>query len=148
MRRRLLCICWLFMMLLLNTTAFAQTAKNKSIITTKTVIQKLPQKIFLQLIDSIERFELNDATAFKHVELPPKYHQSFLGFIKDSVGAEIPGLKSLVYYGITLRNGAIINGDIYWNDTKSYIVFKIDGKKYVNVYKREGVAQVKTIFKL
>ncbi|MBK9792677.1 MAG: hypothetical protein IPP60_06145 [Sphingobacteriales bacterium] len=71
-----------------------------------------------------------------------------MSYIKDSVAAEIPELKSVVYYGLTLKNGLKLNGDIYWNNQLSYIVFKIDEKKYVNYFTREGVTQLKTIFKL
>ncbi|MFN8266876.1 MAG: hypothetical protein U0T31_02635 [Chitinophagales bacterium] len=127
---------------------YGQTVKNKSAATAKTVAQKLPQKYFFQLIDSIAAFELNDATAFKHADLQKKYHDTFLSYIKDSIATEIPGVKSWAYYRITLANGHVWNGDIYWNDKKSYIIFTIDGKKYVNTFSRDGVLQIKSIFKL
>jgi hypothetical protein len=109
---------------------------------------KLPQSVFLQLINTTQKFDINHATEFKHVDVPKSYYNSFLSYIKDSVAAEIPELKSFVYYSFTLKNGAILNGDIYWNDQLSYIVFKIDEKKYVNYFTKEGVVQLKTIFKL
>jgi hypothetical protein len=129
---------FLVLLLLLFRFADAQT-------TTHT---KLPQSFLIKFITSTEKFEVNHATEFKHADLPEKYYDVFLSYIKDSVAAEIPGLTSIVYYSLTLKDGKTINGDIYWNDTKSYIVFKIDNKQYVNYFTREGVAQIKTIFKL
>ncbi len=118
---------------------------NESVIAQAT---KLPQPVFLQFIDSIDRFEINHATQFKHIDLPKKYYNTFLSYVKDSVAVEQPGLETSVYYSLTLFNDKIINGDIYWNDAVSYIVFKVDEKKYVNYYTKEGVAQIKMLFKL
>ncbi|HQG38760.1 MAG TPA: hypothetical protein PLK15_06480 [Chitinophagales bacterium] len=139
----------LFANLFFSRAAFSQNAKHKSTATTaKNVAQKMPQKYFFQLIDSIAAFELNDATAFKHADLQKKYHNTFLSYIKDSVATETVGISSLAYYRITLKNGTVWNGDIYWNDKKSYIIFTLDGKKYVNTFTRDGVSQIKSIFKL
>jgi hypothetical protein len=109
---------------------------------------KLPQSVFIELITSTEKFEINHSVLFKHTDLPKQYHNTFLSYIKDSAATEIPGLKSIVYYGLLLKNGKNINGDIYLNDTQSYIVFKIEDKRYVNYFTKEGVAQIKSIFKL
>ncbi|MEN9449069.1 MAG: hypothetical protein RJA25_2359 [Bacteroidota bacterium] len=109
---------------------------------------KLPIDILQQFINSTEKFELNDATAFKHVDLPKSYHNIFLSFIKDSSVAEIAGIKSPIYYRITLKNGNFYNGDVYLNGNKSFIIFKINEKKYINYFTPEGVVQIKNIFKL
>lgn len=130
--------CTVILLLMLSNLANAQTAASV----------KLPQSYFIKFITSTEKFDVNHATEFKHAALPKQYHDLFLSYIKDSAAAEIPGLKSAVYYGITLKSGETINGDIFWNDKKSYIVFKIDGKRYVNYFTTDGVAQIKTLFKL
>lgn len=114
----------------------------------KTTNQPLPHQIFFQLIDSTESFIINHQTEFKHIDVPKKYYNQFTAYIKDSVAVETKGLKSLVYYNYKLTNGKFINGDIYWNETNSYIVFKIDGKKYVNNFTKDGVQQLKNLFKL
>lgn len=129
----------LFVLILTCHFAFAQD-------TTRFI--KLPQSVFLDIITTTARFEINHATEFKHVDLPKKYHNTFLGYVKDSSATTDTGLKSVVYYTFSLANGKTINGDIYWNDTKSYIVFKIDNNTYVNYFTREGVTQIKTLFKL
>ena len=130
--------CTVILLLMLNNLANAQTAASV----------KLPQSYFIKFITSTEKFDVNHSTEFKHADLPKQYHDLFLSYIKDSAAAEIPNLKSIVYYGMTLKSGETINGDIFWNDVKSYIVFKIDGKRYVNYFTREGVTQIKTLFKL
>lgn len=109
---------------------------------------KLPQPVFIELITSTDKFEVNHATEFKHTDLPKQYHNTFLSYIKDSAAAEMPNLKSLVYYSLFLKDGKIIIGDIYMNDARSYIIFKIEDKRYVNYFTKEGVAQIKTLFKL
>lgn len=126
------------LLLMLSHLANAQTA----------TVAKLPQSYFIKFITSTEKFDVNHATEFKHTELPKQYHDLFLSYIKDSAAVEIPNLKSMVYYSLSLKDGNTVNGDIYWNNTKSYIVFKIDGNRYVNYFTREGVAQIKTLFKL
>jgi hypothetical protein len=123
---------------MLNNLANAQTAASV----------KLPQSYFIKFITSTEKFDVNHSTEFKHADLPKQYHDLFLSYIKDSAAAEIPNLKSIVYYSLSLKDGKTVNGDIFWNDVKSYIVFKIDGKRYVNYFTREGVTQIKTLFKL
>lgn len=129
-------------LLLVGMQVVAQNTNGKT-----SVNEKLPIKIFGQFIEATDKFELNDANAFKHVDLPKSYYNTFLSFIKDSSVAEISGLKSLVYYRITLKDGNFFNGDVYWNNQSSYIVFKVDGNKYVNYFAPEGVAQIKNIFK-
>ncbi len=109
---------------------------------------KLPQSVFIELITSTERFEVNHATEFKHADIPKQFHNKFLSYIKDSIATEIPNQKSIAYYSLQLKNGKTINGDIYLNDAKSYIIFKIEDKKYVNYFTKEGAAQIKTLFKL
>lgn len=109
---------------------------------------KLPKPVFFQLIDSTVSLELNDAVQFAHVNLPKKFHNTFLSYIKDSAATEIPGLKSPVYYNWQLANGKIINGDVYWTGTIGYIVIKIDDKRYVNSFSNDGIIQLKTLFKL
>lgn len=110
--------------------------------------QKLPLPIFLQLIDSTKKIDINHATAFKHVELPKKFFNTFIGYIKDSSATLLPNVTSVVYYTFTSNNDKIINGDVYWNEQNSYIVFKVDGHVFVNAFSKEGVAQLKSIFKL
>lgn len=112
------------------------------------VYTKLPQTIFLDLITKTIKFEVNHATEFKHADLPKSYHNTFLSYIKDSVAIPIPDLKSLVYYNFSLSDGKVMNGDIYWNESTSYIIFKIEQKTYVNYFLRDGVAKIKTLFKL
>lgn len=109
---------------------------------------KLPQTVFLDLITKTKKFEVNHATEFKHVDLPKNYYNTFLSYIKDSVAKPIPDLKSLVYYTFTLTDGKVINGDIYWNGVSAFIIFKIEQKVYVNYFTQEGIAKLKTIFKL
>lgn len=109
---------------------------------------KLPQSIFIKLINSAEKMELNHATQFSHVDLPEKYRNTFLSYIKDTTATEIPALTSQIYYSWQLRDGQVINGDVYWKDNMGYVVFKIDNKKYVNSFTKEGIAQLKSIFKL
>lgn len=82
------------------------------------------------------------------MDLPKSYHNIFLSFIKDSSVAEIAGIKSPIYYRITLKNGNFYNGDVYLNGNKSFIIFKINEKKYINYFTPEGVVQIKNIFKL
>ncbi len=130
--------CTVILLLMLNNLANAQTAASV----------KLPQSYFIKFITSTEKFDVNHSTEFKHADLPKQYHDLFLSYIKDSAAAEIPNLKSIVYYSLSLKDGKTVNGDIFWNDVKSYIVFKIDGKRYVNYFTREGVTQIKTLFKL
>lgn len=108
---------------------------------------KLPLPVFLQLIDSSNKIEINDATAFKHVDLPKKYFNTFISFIKDTVATPQPKLTTKVYYAFTLNNGNIINGDVYWDDKHSYILFKIDKHVYVNTFTREGIMQLEKMFK-
>lgn len=130
--------CTVILLLMLSNLANAQTAASV----------KLPQSYFIKFITSTEKFDVNHSTEFKHADLPKQYHDLFLSYIKDSAAAEIPNLKSIVYYSLSLKDGKTVNGDIFWNDVKSYIVFKIDGKRYVNYFTREGVTQIKTLFKL
>ena len=111
-------------------------------------VQKLPLNIFIKLIDSSEAFVINHATEFQHVDLPKRLYNNFNSYIKDSVAAEIPGIRSLVYYSYTLKDGSIIIGDIYWNEKSGYIVFKVNDKKYVNYFNRDGVQQLRSLFKL
>jgi hypothetical protein len=131
-----------------NSQTTTEKAKNIKPTTTEKNTSTLPHLVFFQLIDSTVKFEVNHSTEFKHIDLPGKFYNQFTAFIKDSAAAEVAGLKSIIYYNYTLKNGSVINGDIYWNETNSYIVFLIDGKKYVNHYNREGVQQLKTLFKL
>ena len=126
-------------------TTVNKTATKKTL-TSKT--EKLPTQIFLDIINTTQSFVINHQTKFEHVDVPKSKYNLFLSYIKDSAVAEIPTAKTLVYYGFTLQNGKIINGDIYWNDTKSYIVFKVDDKRYVNYFTKDGATQLKTIFKL
>ena len=130
--------CTVILLLMLSNLANAQTAASV----------KLPQSYFIKFITSTEKFDVNHSTEFKHADLPKQYHDLFLSYIKDSAAAEIPNLKSIVYYSLSLKDGKTVNGDIFWNDVKSYIVFKIDGKRYVNYFTKEGVTQIKTLFKL
>lgn len=109
---------------------------------------KLPHNIFYKIIDSTERFVINHQVEFKHIDVPVKYYNMFNGFIKDSTVMTVSGLKSLVYYHYTTKSGEIFNGDIYWNDKFSYIIFTIDGKAYVNYFGRDGITQLKNLFKL
>ena len=111
-------------------------------------LKKLPQPVFLKLIDSSAAFVINHATEFQHIDLPKKMYNTFNSYIKDSVAVEVPGLKSLIYYNYTLYDGSIISGDIFWNERIGYIVFKIKDKKYVNYFTRDGVQQLKSLFKL
>jgi len=120
---------------------FAQTNSNVN-------NQALPHAVFFQLIDSTDKLVINHQTEFMHIDVPKKFYNQFTAYIKDSSVAEVSGLKSLVYYNYILKNGKIVNGDIFWNDTKSYVVFTVDGKKYVNFFTKEGVSQLKTLFKL
>ena len=109
---------------------------------------KLPLNIFRKLVDSTSEFVINHATLFQHVDLPKKDYDLFNSYIRDSAAVEVPGLKSLIYYHYTMKSGRIIIGDIFWNDKTGYIVFKIYDKKYVNYFSREGVNQLRSIFKL
>lgn len=147
----------LFLLMLIcgHQISFSQSAsksKSKSIKpkTIKPVMKSeaLPHAVFFQLIDSTEKFVINHQTEFKHIDVPKKFYNQFTGYIRDSAVASVSGVKSLVYYNYSLINGKFVNGDIFWNDTKSYIVFNIDGKKYINFFTREGVQQLKTLFKL
>lgn len=144
----------LFGMLLLCNHILAQKVSPQTTKTTvkkvtpKMVLQALPHSIFFQLIDSTDKFVINHQSEFKHIDVPKKFYNQFTSYIQDSAVAEVQRAKSLVYYNYTLTNGKFINGDIFWTDTKSYIVFNIDGKKYVNYFTRAGVVQLKTLFKL
>jgi hypothetical protein len=109
---------------------------------------KLPQSVFIQLIQNTEKMELNHAAKFEHVSLPQKYHNTFLSYVKDSVASPTPGLSSPLYYQWQLKDGRIINGDVYWNEQHSYIIFNVDEKKYINYFSRDGVQQLKSLFKL
>lgn len=141
-------------------SSFAQTksktkSKNtsrKSVTKVKTVTRpgnkKLPHELFLTLIDSADVFVVNHATESSHIDLPQKHFNTFNSYIMDSVATEIPGLKSIIYYHYTMKDGRVIIGDIFWNDTTGYIVFKIYDKKFVNYYSKEGVQQLKALFKL
>lgn len=111
-------------------------------------LNKLPMTIFLQLIQQTEKMELNHATKFEHVSLPPKHHNTFMSYVKDSVATLIPGLVSPLYYQWQLKDGMIINGDVYWNEQHSYILFKIGDNQYINYFSRDGVQQLKSLFKL
>jgi hypothetical protein len=110
--------------------------------------QKLPLDVFLKIVDSSEEFVINHATEFQHIDLPKRHFDTFNRYIIDSVATEVPGLKSLIYYYYVMKDGSIIIGDIYWNDQTSYIVFKIYDKKYVNYFSRDGVLQLRSLFKL
>lgn len=126
-------------------TAQDLTERNKiTMLTTQT----LPHQIFFQLIDSTESFVINHQTEFKHIDVPKKYYNQFTAYIKDSVAQEIIGMKSLVYYNYKLTNGKYVNGDIFWNNTNGYIVFKIDDIKYVNYFTKDGIQQLNNLFKL
>ncbi|MDB5227977.1 MAG: hypothetical protein JWN78_2170 [Bacteroidota bacterium] len=156
-------IIFLSMIMMMCFAAFAQV-KTKTKTKTKTkysshkhVVKKaavaansikLPHDLFKKLIDSTDAFVINHATEFQHVDLPKKNYDLFNSYIRDSAAVEIPGLKSLIYYNYTLKDGRVIIGDIFWNDRNSYIVFKIYDKKYVNYYSRQGVDQLRSIFKL
>lgn len=115
---------------------------------TKIVSQKIPLPLLIQILDSTDKFVINDQTKFAHIDVPVSKYNMFLGHIKDSAANEIPGLKSPVYYNFNLKNGKNVNGDIYWNDITAYIVFTLDGKKYVNFFMLSGAQQLKSIFKL
>ena len=67
---------------------------------------------------------------------------------KTKTGYNVNIIVQNIYYNFNLKNGKSINGDIYWNDKTSYIVFTIDGKKYVNIFMLTGAQQLKSIFKL
>src|SRR4051812_12079231 len=82
---------------------------------------KLPHDLFKKLIDSTDEFVINHATLFQHIDLPKKNYEVFNSYIRDSAAVEVPGLKSLIYYNYTLKDGRIIIGDIFWNDHDSYI---------------------------
>ena len=140
-------IIGLFLLFSLFHYSFAQNSFVKKNEIKKT-IQPLPHAIFFQLIDSTESFIVNHQTEFKHVDIPKKFYNQFTAYIKDSVAMEVKGLKSLVYYNYTFANGKYINGDIYWDNKNSYIVFKIDGETYVNYFTNDGVLQLKKLFKL
>lgn len=109
--------------------------------------KKLPQRVFIQIMDSVSTMVINDATAFRHIDLPVRLIPNFNSYIKDSAVSNIKGLKSKVYYAYTMKDGQILNGDIYWNDTKSYIVFSIHNSVFVNYFSTEGVEQLKKLFK-
>lgn len=109
---------------------------------------KLPHSIFFKLIDTSNRFVINHQVEFKHIDVPLKYFNTFNNYIKDSTVTPINGLKSLLYYHYSTKNGEIFNGDIYWNEKNSYIIFTINGKQYINYFSRDGVQQLKSIFKL
>ncbi|HUM51667.1 MAG TPA: hypothetical protein PK431_07610 [Chitinophagales bacterium] len=143
----------IFCFLLMLSYSSQKTTKTKTIKPTaqkipKPITQKLPRITFLQLIDSTDKFVLNDQTKFAHVDVPKSKYNLFLSYVKDSAVAEIPLVKSPVYYNFTLSNGTIINGDVFWNDKSSCIVFTTNGKKYVNFFTKDGVQQLKAIFKL
>ncbi len=145
-----------FSFLILFSTIIVYAQKSTKIKTTKPTAQKivrpttqkLPRLIFMQLIDSTDKFVLNDQTKFSHVDVPKSKYNLFLSYVKDSAVAEIPLVKSPVYYNFTLSNGTIINGDVFWNDKSSCIVFTTNGNKYVNFFTKDGVQQLKAIFKL
>lgn len=134
-------------MLSFYSSSFGQKT-TKSKVTSVKVNSKLPLTILNQLTDSTERMIVNHSTEFQHIDVPKKFYPTFNGYIKDSAVAELKSLKPILYYNYTLNNGKIINGDIYWNEQRSYILFVIDGKKYVNYFTREGVTQLKNYFKL
>jgi hypothetical protein len=90
---------------------------------------------------------INDATGFRHIDLPKRLFNNFNSYIADSADTEIKGLKTWVYYTYTFPDGQFINGDIYWSDANSYIVFKIDSQRYINHFSRDGVQQLKQLFK-
>jgi hypothetical protein len=114
----------------------------------KTRGNKLPSDLYAKLNDSTDVFVINHATEFQHIDLPKKNFNTFNSYIRDSAVAEVPGIKSLLYYHYTLQDGRVLIGDIFWNDTASYIVFKIYDKKYVNYFSRDGVEQLRSLFKL
>lgn len=114
----------------------------------KPISQKIPLPLLIQILDSTQNFVVNDQTKFAHIDVPVSKYNQFLGFIKDSVAVEVPNTKSLVYYNFILKNGNIVNCDIYWTDKKAYIVFAFNGKKYFNVFTLEGAQFLKSIFKL
>jgi len=141
----------LLLLLFFTVSSFAFQNNNKKNIpkkNTKAVIQKIPMPLLIQTLDSMDRFVINDQTKFAHIDVPKSRYNQFIGYIKDSIANEIPGLISPVYYNFTLKNDKIVNGDIYWNDKTSYIIFTVDGKKYVNFFMYNGVQQLKSIFKL
>jgi PKD repeat protein len=141
----------ILLLLIFAATSFSFQNNNKKVPpkkATKSITQKIPLPLLVQILDSTDKFIINDQTKFAHIDVPVSKYNMFLGYIKDSVANEIPGLKSPVYYNFNLKNGNIINGDIYWNDKTSYIVFTIDGKKYVNIFMLTGAQQLKSIFKL
>ncbi len=111
------------------------------------ISKKLPKHVFIKIIDSVSTMVINDATAFRHVDLPSRLIANFNSYIKDSAVSNVEGLKTKVYYAYTLQDGQILNGDIYWNDTKSYIIFSADDRKYINYFSRDGVEQLKKLFK-
>lgn len=141
----LIASCFCSIMHAQNTT-LSDTASKK----TNTILksEKLPTQLFLDIINTTQSFVINDQTKFAHVDVPKSKYNLFLSYVKDSAAAEIPLVKSPVYYNFTLTNGNIINGDIFWNDKSSCIVFTTNGKKYVNYFTNEGVLQLKNLFKL
>lgn len=134
-----------------NSTAITKKSTIKKTVVQKPLVQKLeklPTQTFLDIINTTQNFVISHQTAFMHVDVPKSKYNLFLSYIKDSAVAEIAGIQTLVYYNFTLQNGTIINGDIYLNDVKSCIVFKIDDKRYVNYFTKDGALQLKNLFKL
>jgi hypothetical protein len=127
---------------------YHSTSVKKKTVPVHIVSKKLPLNLFIKLVDSTETFVINHATEFQHIDLPKKNFDMFNSYIKDSAAVEVTGLKSLIYYNYTMPDGQIFIGDIFWNEKSSYIVFKIYDKKYVNYFSREGVQQLKSLFKL
>jgi hypothetical protein len=109
--------------------------------------QKLPYNIIEKIVTQTDMFILNSSTQFAHVDLPVGKYQQFFGYIKDSIATPIVGANNPVYYKWYLKDGSEINGDVYFKDKQSYILFKIDNKTYINYFMPDGLLQLKNIFK-
>jgi hypothetical protein len=109
--------------------------------------EKLPYSIINKMVTQTDMFILNHSTQFAHVDLPKGKYQQFFGYIKDSAVVAIPNAQNPIYYKWYLKDGSEINGDLFYKDNKAYMLFKIDGKTYINYFLPEGLQQLKNIFK-
>lgn len=109
--------------------------------------EQLPRAVLYKIVTQINKFVLNSSTQFAHVDLPSSKYQEFFSFIKDSTANLITDASNPIYYKWYLNDGSEINGDLFFKDNKSYMVFKIDDKKYINYFIPEGFAYLKQIFK-
>lgn len=109
--------------------------------------EQLPRSVLYKIVTQTNKFVLNSSTQFAHVDLPSNKYQEFFSFIKDSTANFIPDASNPIYYKWYLNDGSEINGDLFFKENKSYMVFKIDDKKYINYFMPEGLAYLKQIFK-